>query len=225
MRALQISFAMLKIRDLDFSYPNGESGLAVPKWDLAEGESVALVGPSGAGKTTFLKLVCGIHTPKGGSIECAGIQVTALSELSRRVWRLEKVGVVFQDFALLDYLTVRENLLLPRRLGTGVQPGDEAKARELADHLEVGRYWNKLAGELSQGERQRVAIARALVHRPALVLADEPTASLDPSRRTQAVRLILEECRSRKAGLIMVTHDPDSLPFFDRVVSLEELRS
>ncbi len=216
---------MLTIRDLDFSYPNGESGLAVPQWDVANGEAVALVGPSGAGKTTLLKLICGIHQPSGGTIECVGVTVTALSDPERRAWRLRKVGVVFQDFALMDYLTVRENLLLPLRLGAGARAGEEGHARTLADQLEVSRYWNKLASELSQGERQRVAIARALVHRPVLVLADEPTASLDATRKSQAVRLMLEECRSRQAGLVMVTHDPELLPLFDRVVSLEDIVS
>lgn len=216
---------MLKIRDLKFSYPTGESGLSVPQWDLAEGEAIALVGPSGAGKTTLLKLVCGIHRPSRGTIECAGVTVTAMSDKARREWRLKKVGVVFQDFALMDYLTVRENLLLPLQLGAGVGPADESKARGLADQLEVGRYWHKRAGELSQGERQRVAIARAMVHRPVFVLADEPTASLDSARKSQAVRLMLEECRSRKAGLVMVTHDPELAPLFDRIVSLEDIAS
>lgn len=216
---------MLKIRDLKFSYPNGESGLSVSRWDLSEGEVIALVGPSGAGKTTLLKLVCGIHQPSAGTIECAGVKVTTLSDRARREWRLRQVGVVFQDFALMDYLTVRENLLLPLQLGDGLESADESKARELAEHLEVGRYWHKLAGELSQGERQRVAIARALVHKPGLVLADEPTASLDAARKTLAVRLMLDECRSRRAGLIMVTHDPELAPLFDRVVSLEDIAS
>lgn len=216
---------MLQIRDLKFFYPNGESGLSVPHWELPDPEAIALVGPSGAGKTTLLKLVCGIHRPSSGTIECGGVNVTGLSDEARRAWRLRRVGVVFQDFALMHYLTVRENLLLPLQLGNGALPADEAKGRELADQLEVSRYWHKLAGELSQGERQRVAIARAMVHQPSFVLADEPTASLDAARKSLAVRLMLEECRSRKAGLIMVTHDPELMPLFDRVVALEDIAS
>lgn len=214
---------MLHVRDLQFRYPSGEAGIVVRDWQVRAGESVALVGPSGAGKTTLLKLIAGIHQPQAGRVEFDGTDVTAMADKARRAWRLGHVGVVFQDFALLDYLTVEENLLLPIQLAGGQAAAHRDKAKDLADRLEVGRYWNKPSAQLSQGERQRVAIARSLVHAPALVLADEPTASLDAARKATAARLMLDEGKSKNAVVLMVTHDPELLPMFDRVVPLEDL--
>ena len=190
---------------------------------VGQRETVALVGPSGAGKTTLLRLIAGILEPASGGIVFNGGDLRALTPQARRQMRLAHVGVVFQDFALMDYLTAGENLLLPLRLGGGVTAELEARARAFADHLEVGKYWAKPTKELSQGEQQRVAIARALVHGPALVLADEPTASLDSARKMTAAQFMLDDARNRQAVLIMVTHDPELLPLFDRVVNLEDL--
>jgi ABC-type lipoprotein export system ATPase subunit len=147
-----------------------------------------------------------------------------MKERARRAYRLRHMGVVFQDFALLGYLTVAENLCLPQMLGVGATMEQTARARSLAEQLEIGKYWDSPAAQLSQGERQRVAIARALVHEPALILADEPTASLDSKRKHTAAKLMLDDAKARKASLIMVTHDPELLPMFDRVVDLEGLR-
>ena len=184
---------------------------------------MALVGPSGAGKTTLLKLIAGILEPKSGMLTLAGTALRDQSASARREMRLRRMGVVFQEFALLDYLTVGENLLLPVMLGDFAEMTHRMKARTLVDRLEVGDYWEKRSSELSQGERQRVAIARALVHDPILILADEPTASLDSRRKDIAATLMLEDAKVRGAALIMVTHDPELLPRFDRVVNLEDL--
>ena len=213
----------LHISDLHFAYPRGEASVRVRSLEIALGETVALIGPSGAGKTTLLRLIAGILEPRSGSIRFEGNELLTPNANARRRMRLEQMGVVFQDFALMDYLTVEENLLLPLRLGSGEKPEHAAKARGLADQLEVGKYWSKPTKELSQGEQQRVAIARALVHDPKLILADEPTASLDGNRKMTAARLMLDNARQRKAVLVMVTHDPELLPLFDRVANLEDL--
>jgi putative ABC transport system ATP-binding protein len=213
----------LEVQGLRFQYPSGEGVVDVRELRVTAGERVALIGPSGAGKTTLLKLIAGILTPTAGQVRLSGQNMLSLSAGARRQFRLEKLGVVFQDFALLDYLTVEENLTLPLALTGKASEARSANARAMADALEVGRYWSRLSAELSQGERQRVAIARALVHEPLLILADEPTASLDEKRKDTAARLLLDDAKNRNAALIMVTHDPALLPMFDRVVNLEEL--
>ena len=213
----------LQVTDLHFTYPRGEASVSVRSLEVNRGETLALLGPSGAGKTTLLRVSAGILEPGRGGIVFDGADLRTLKPQARRQMRLARMGVVFQDFALMDYLTVAENLLLPLRLGAGATAEHEAIARGFADRLEVGRYWAKPTKQLSQGEQQRVAIARALVHEPALVLADEPTASLDGTRKMTAARLMLDDARERKAVLIMVTHDPELLPLFDRVINLEEL--
>lgn len=214
---------VLEAYDLSFCYPSGEGAVSVRCLQVADGESVALIGPSGAGKTTLLKLLAGILMPASGTLRIEGKALSALSPAAKRELRLRRLGVVFQDFALLDYLTVGENLVLPVTLGGFAEVPHRVKARALADRLEVGHYWDKRSAELSQGERQRVAIVRALVHDPVLVLADEPTASLDSRRKDMAASLMLEDAKARGAALIMVTHDPELLPRFDRVVNLEDL--
>lgn len=213
----------LQLTDLHFHYGSGEGRVAVRRFQAEAGEAVAVVGPSGAGKTTLLRLIAGLLAPQKGKVTFENQDLTALSAGNRREFRLKRTGVVFQDFALLDYLTVAENLVLPQTLSGGATAAHLARARSLAEQLEVARYWDKRSGQLSQGERQRVAIARALVHEPALILADEPTASLDSKRRETAARLLLDEVRTRKAVLLVVTHDPEMLPLFDRVVNLEDL--
>lgn len=213
----------LQLTDLHFHYGTGDARVAVRELKVNPGEAVALVGPSGAGKTTLLRLIAGLLVPQRGSLTFDGQDLMALPAAARREFRLRRMGVVFQDFALLDYLTVAENLVLPLSLSGGVSSGQTAKARELAGVLEVQRYWDKRSSLLSQGERQRVAIARALLHEPALILADEPTASLDSKRKETAASLLLDDARARKAVLLVVTHDPELLPRFDRVVNVEEL--
>ena len=137
-------------------------------------------------------------------------------------FRLTHCGLVFQDFALLDYLTVQQNVLLPLRLAGTLLPGHEGRARELVEQLDIGKHWRKLTSELSQGERQRVAIARALVHRPKVVLADEPTSSLDGKRKVLAMDMLVQYTKQANAALVMVTHDTELFTRLDRVVNVEE---
>ncbi|MDZ4289861.1 MAG: ATP-binding cassette domain-containing protein, partial [Prosthecobacter sp.] len=191
------------------------------------------------GKTTLLRLMTGLLRPDAGDVRFGDTTLASLSETQRRTFRLQEVGLVFQDFALLDYLTVAENILLPQSFSStkGARallpavPPDAAQrvptsatdhARALADRLQISNHWHRLAGKLSQGERQRVAIARALAHRPRYVFADEPTASLDAARRRIVMDLLLDYTQETKACLIMVTHDPELVPHFPKNARVED---
>lgn len=217
--------ATLLAEHLRFRYPGGGFGLAFDRLELRAGEPLAVLGASGGGKTTLLRLLSGLLLPEAGQVRLDGGEpLGRLSSEARRTLRLRRMGLVFQDFALLDYLTVAENLLLPGRfLGLEAEPARE-RARQLAERLEIDAHWQHTAGRLSQGERQRVAVARALVHAPEFVFADEPTASLDPARRGRVMDLLLETSRAAGACLVVVTHDPEVADACPRRLRMEELR-
>jgi putative ABC transport system ATP-binding protein len=206
---------MISITDLSFAYPGSSFRLQVDSLTVAVGQSLALLGPSGVGKTTLLRLMTGLLQPNSGEVKLGAVSLSRLNETNRRAFRLNQVGLVFQDFALLDYLTVEENILLPQRFGKEpLTPAASQAMRGLAERLEIDKHWRKLAGQLSQGERQRVAIARALVHRPRYLFADEPTASLDAVRREVVMDLLQDYIQENEACLIMVTHDTELISRF-----------
>ena len=212
---------MIRIEGLDFAHPGGFR-LDVPRLVVAAGETVAVVGPSGIGKTTLLNLVAGILPAQGGRIEVAGEAVSGMPDRARRRLRARAVGFVFQDFALLDYLTARGNILYPYRIGAGLRLDRAARARAeaLAEACGIASLLDRRPGALSQGERQRVALCRALVTEPKVVLADEPTGNLDPANKALILGLLFERARAAGAALLAVTHDHELLPQFDRVVDL-----
>ncbi|MEJ6392653.1 ABC transporter ATP-binding protein [Gymnodinialimonas sp. 2305UL16-5] len=217
---------MIELRDIAFSYPGSDFRLAVPSFNLSEGERVAVVGPSGTGKTTLLNLIAGIAVPQAGQIMLDGQEMTGLSDGARRTLRADKIGFVFQDFALLDYLSARDNILYPYRITSGAPLNAEARAR--ADHLaEACGLSGKLGrrpGALSQGEQQRVALCRALVRQPKLILADEATGNLDPENKSAILDLLFSRTREAGASLLAVTHDHDLLPRFDRIIDFADYR-
>jgi putative ABC transport system ATP-binding protein len=216
---------VISVRDLEFGYGVGGFELGVPELEISAGESVALSGPSGCGKTTLIHLMAGILEPRTGTLEVAGLDMAALGLEDRQDLRALKIGLVFQEFELLEYLDVLDNVLLPYRLTPVLELDDAARDRAVAllDDVGLGDKLSRFPGRLSQGERQRVALCRALVTRPAVVLGDEPTGNLDPANRDHVIDALLAYGRDHDASVVVVTHDHDLLPRFDRVVTVESL--
>jgi putative ABC transport system ATP-binding protein len=213
---------MINIRDLRFAYRQDDFGLRVDALSLAGGERVAWTGPSGSGKTTLLHLVAGIAMPSAGRVESCGTELTALGDAARRDFRIANVGLVFQDFALLDYLSVRDNILLPYRINRSLHLDGtvRARAQHLAAEVGLGDMLSRRPTQLSQGERQRVAVCRALIANPKLLLADEPTANLDAGNAARVLDILNAYAIKQAATLVVVTHDRDVLSRFDDVIDI-----
>jgi putative ABC transport system ATP-binding protein len=216
---------VLVLDGVRFAYGGEGFALSVAQLAIEPGESVALVGPSGSGKTTLLNLIAGILQPDTGSISLYDSELSALGAQQGRRQRLRRMGMIFQSFELLDYLDVRDNVLLQARLAPGVSitPALEQQAMAIVDELGLGDKWRRPITELSQGERQRVAACRALLLDPELVLADEPTGNLDPENKQVVLNQLIDLCRRHQRILLTVTHDHSLLPSFDRVVDMAEL--
>lgn len=216
---------MVSIRQLRFQYPGSSFSLQVDQLHLPVGQATAVVGPSGCGKTTFLHLLAGIHRATSGSIRIGDTDVTQLSEAHRRVFRLSQIGFVFQNFELIDYLNVLDNVLLPCRVGTAVKLNSTTRDRAAALLQQAGLadFSKRNVTQLSQGERQRVALCRALLVEPSLLLADEPTGNLDPETSEQVLNLLFEFIRQNQTTFVMVTHDHSLLHRFDQTVDFRQL--
>ncbi|MCH2101822.1 MAG: ATP-binding cassette domain-containing protein [Planctomycetes bacterium] len=220
-----MSQAALHVRDLCFSHGNSFS-LSVPSLTVEPAERVALIGPSGCGKTTLLHLIAGILTPQFGEIEVLGQRVDGLADSARRSFRARRIGLVFQEFELLDYLTADENLALPFRLISQAPNQEEMSGRvqNIASRLGLQGLLGRRPAQLSQGEKQRVALGRALVTGPGLVLGDEPTGNLDPDNARRAINLLHEQAAAERAAVLVVTHDYSLLDRFDRIIEFDGLR-
>ncbi len=187
-----------------------------------------MFGPSGSGKTTLLGVLAGVLAPDSGAVRVLGVDLARLTAGRRDAFRAEHIGYIFQMFNLIPYLSVLENITLPCRLDrrraarlNGVD--DRRAATALAERLEIGEYLGSPVTELSVGQQQRVAAARALIAAPELVIADEPTSSLDADRRARFLDLLFEICREAGSTLVFVSHDRQLEPLFDRALSLPEL--
>ena len=213
---------MLAVADLRKSFLSPEGGrvtiVDVARFELAAGAQLALRGESGSGKTTFLHLIAGILAADGGRVAIDGAEMTALGEPQRDRLRAEKLGYIFQTFNLLQGFTVLENVLLGMSFGPhGVS---RAHAREVLERVGLGHRLDHFPRQLSTGQQQRVAVARAIVSKPAVVLADEPTANLDQATGAALMDLMRELNRERGITFIFSTHDPMVLSRADRVVKL-----
>jgi putative ABC transport system ATP-binding protein len=217
---------VIRIEDLRFQYGGSGFVLRVDRLTIARGERVAVVGPSGSGKTTLLYLLAGVCTAQHGRVVVDGTDLARLSDATRRDFRIGSIGLVFQDFELIDYLNVRDNILLPYyingslRLDSAVRMAAEA----LAAAMGLDDKLRRPIDQLSQGERQRVAICRALLPGPKLLLADEPTGNLDPPNKRRILQLLMEQAESTAATLLMVTHDHSLLNAFERVIDLADFQ-
>ncbi|AKI35585.1 TPA: ABC transporter ATP-binding protein [Streptococcus pyogenes] len=195
------------------------NALKATDFSIEAGEFVAIIGPSGSGKSTFLTIAGGLQTPSSGQLIIDGTDYTHLSEKERSRLRFKSVGFILQASNLIPFLTVQQQLELVDHL-TGSK--EKAKANQLFDDLGIARLKHQLPQELSGGERQRAAIARALYHDPALILADEPTASLDTEKAYEVVKLLAKESKEKNKAIIMVTHDDRMLKYCDKVYRMQD---
>ena len=215
---------MVELREVEFAYRQGFR-LRVNALDLAPGRTLALVGPSGSGKTTLLHLIAGILAPAQGTVRVAGHTLSSMSEAKRRRFRVTQVGMVFQEPRLLDHLDLLTNILLPFHIHPALRLDRAARerAQALARGCGLGDRLSYKPARLSQGERQRAAVCRALVTRAPLLLADEPTSSLDEANARAVLDALLAHVRQEGGTLIALTHDRGSLDRFDRVVDVRSL--
>ena len=215
---------VLEFKNVTKSYQDGNKEIEALKetnFKIEEGQFIAIIGPSGSGKSTFLTLAGGLQTPSKGQIIINGKDYTNLSEKERSKLRFNDIGFVLQASNLVPFLTAKQQLELVDRINKEKRQklqDQKSLFKELGiDHLE-----NKLPKDLSGGERQRLAIARALYNNPAIILADEPTASLDSDRAFEVVDLLSKECREKNKSIIMVTHDNRMIEKCDHVYRMKD---
>ena len=221
---MQNSKPIITAENLIFRYPGSQFKLEFPKLDVVVGMHCVITGPSGCGKTTWLRLLSGIENAQTGEITIKGRRLSELSNKAIRTFRNQNFGFIFQDFRLVEYLSLQDNILLGVTLGS---KSDRAPAisrlGELARRVGIADLLPRRVIKLSRGEMQRVAVCRALIHNPAVIFADEPTANLDPKNRDIIWDLINSEARANDATVLAVSHDTDSIDRFDKVVELDSL--
>jgi putative ABC transport system ATP-binding protein len=215
----------LEVKEVTKSFQtDGGTINAVDKvsFSVKHGEFVALVGPSGSGKTTMLSILAALLSPSGGQVIIDGQDLAKMSERQRVVLRREKIGFTFQSNNLIPFLSAKENVELMLRLNGKLDHGSRIRAAELLSRLGLSDRLHNLPAQMSGGQQQRVAIARALIHNPTLVLADEPTASLDTERAFQVVQTFAALIHENDRAGIMVTHDLRMCQYVDRVLQMRD---
>jgi putative ABC transport system ATP-binding protein len=221
-----MSQPVIEIENLAFAWKQGPQVLDVPAFRVEAGERVFLRGPSGSGKSTLLGLIAGVLAPQSGTIRVLGEDMSALSPSKRDRLRADHVGVIFQMFNLVPYLSVTGNVLLPlrfspaRRKAAGNDAEGEARRLLARLGLDDEALLSRRVSDLSVGQQQRVAAARALIGAPRLIIADEPTSALDADARDRFIALLSEEVTRTGASLLFVSHDASLAPLFTRAVDL-----
>lgn len=226
-----MSAAIVSLSNLSFAWPGQAPVLDIDSFELQVGERLFLRGPSGSGKSTLLGLLAGVLEAGSGQVDVYGHELTKLSGGQRDQVRADHLGVIFQMFNLVPYLSVVQNVVLPcrfskRRLNeVKALGGPDTEARRLLSELGLHdpALLSRKVTELSVGQQQRVAAARALIGNPSLIIADEPTSALDADSRDRFIELLSEEARKTKAALLFVSHDASLAPLFDRAMDLSEI--
>jgi putative ABC transport system ATP-binding protein len=218
----------IHLRNVVFGYDPRTPVLRVDEFVVATGKRVFLYGPSGSGKTTLLGLVTGVLTPQQGSCMVLGKEMTKMSAPARDRHRGSEMGYIFQSFNLIPYLTVRQNVALPcqvhkRRRENMVAHTVNKEVERLVARLGLETYLDRNVKKLSTGQQQRVAIARAVIGKPSLVIADEPTSSLDADRRADFLELLFEVCDEAQATLVFVSHDRSLMERFEERIALSDI--
>lgn len=231
-RAAGVAAEIIRVEKVSFSWPAGPEVLRIDDLTIAAGEKVFLGGPSGSGKSTLLGLLGGVLRPQTGTIRVLGEDLVHMSNAERDRFRAEHVGLIFQMFNLLPFLSVEENITLAcrfsdrRRAAAGLHGADvAAEAHRLLRQLGLddAEMCRRPVEKLSVGQQQRVAAARALIGRPEIVIADEPTSALDADAQAAFLDLLLQQCEAHGTTLIFVSHDMSFAPRFDRVLALGDL--
>jgi putative ABC transport system ATP-binding protein len=215
---------MINICSIRFSYSQNGFCLNIPQLSVQKGEKVAVIGPSGSGKTTLLNLIAGILTTEQGSISVGENKINTFSDSARRDFRITNIGFVFQDFELLDYLNILDNILHPFRITKALTLDKQTRLRaiKLSQQMGINNKLKRFPDDLSQGEKQRAAICRALLPCPKLILADEATGNLDPANKKRILDLLFQCVDEHDATLLAVTHDHELLHHFDRTINFND---
>ena len=218
---------ILALKDVHFRWPGRASfALSVPDFSVKSGETVLLLGQSGSGKSTLLSLICGTVLADTGTVRVAGADQASLSGGQRDRFRAEEIGMIFQQFNLLPFGSVLDNILLPLRFAPArrerVGNGPDA-ARDLCAALGLPDLLAAKASTLSVGQQQRVAVARAMIGRPPIIIADEPTSALDATSQSAFLDLLFDQVHAHGTTLLMVSHDPRLGERFNRVIAMEDI--
>lgn len=218
---------IIELKDVSFRRSGrGTFELIVPNFSVNAGETVLLLGESGSGKSTLLSLICGTVLPDSGSITVSGNALTEMSGGQRDRFRAEQIGMIFQQFNLLPFGTVFDNITLPLRFAPKRRSRVSDKrqeAKSLCDTLGLPDLLSTKAATLSVGQQQRVAVARAMIGRPPIIIADEPTSALDETSQTAFLHSLFDQVKTHNSSLLMVSHDPRLGERFDRVIDIQDV--
>ena len=215
---------ILQIRDLHFQYPASDFKIEISDIKITQGSKIAISGKSGSGKTTLIHLISGILKPQSGEILFYDKSITDMNDKEIRKHRISNIGFIFQEFELLEYLNVMDNLILPYKINKSLVLDAEIKdkAKEIANRIGIGNKLDQHPKQLSGGERQRLAIARALITSPPLIIADEPTGNLDEKTSNIVMDEITDQVSYTNSTLIMISHNNELISSFDVIIDIQE---